>query len=188
GELLARLAPRFDRVIGIDADRTMCSVATKTCRDAGATHVEVRCTTLDETARDPQRAHVFDLITMVAVLHHLPLAPAIDQVRQLLAPGGRLLVVGLARPHSPADLAVDLASAVTNPVVGLIKHPQAMRGPRETPPFPVRDPTETFDDIRRLAGSALPGARIRRRVFFRYTLEWTAPVVPRRRMPPGQPV
>ena len=64
-----------------------------------AANVEVRCTTLDDVAREPRQAHRFDLITMVAVLHHLPLAPALDQVRQLLAPGGRLLVVGLARPQ-----------------------------------------------------------------------------------------
>jgi SAM-dependent methyltransferase len=188
GELLGRLAPWFDRLIGIDADRTMCSVATQRCRDDSISNVEVRCTKLDALAREPERANRFDLITMVAVLHHLPLAPTLDQVRQLLAPGGRLLVVGLARADSARDLAVDLTSAVANPIVGLVKHPQAVRGPCETPPFPVRDPGESFDDIRRLAESALPGARIRRRLFFRYTLKWTAPDPPRPPVPLGEPI
>jgi SAM-dependent methyltransferase len=175
GELVARLSPEFDRVTAIDADRTMCAVTTQRCREAGAGNVEVRYTTLEQLAGEPQRAYRFDLITMVAVLHHLPLAPALDQVRQLLAPGGRLLVVGLAGAGSGPDLAMDLASALANPVVGFAKHPAAVRGPGEAPPFPVKEPTETYDQIRELVESALPGARMRRRLFFRYTLEWTAP-------------
>jgi len=188
GELVARLAQRFDHVVGIDADRTMCAVAAQRCREDGVTGVEIRSVTLEELAREPQQARRFDLISMVAVLHHLPLAPALDQVRQLLAPGGRLLVVGLARADSTGDLAVDLASTVVNPVVGFVQHPQAVRGPREAPPFPVKDPAETYDEIRLIARSALQGARIRRRLFFRYTLEWTASAEPGRRVPLAQPV
>jgi 2-polyprenyl-3-methyl-5-hydroxy-6-metoxy-1,4-benzoquinol methylase len=188
GELLTRLAPRFDQMVGIDVDRTMCAAATQRCREAGTSSVEVRCATLEELALEPQRAHRFDLITMVAVLHHLPLVPALDQVRQLLAPGGRLLVVGLARAGSVPDVAVDLASAVVNPVVGLARHPQAVRGPSDPPPFPVKEPAETYEDIRLIAEWALPGARIRRRLFFRYTLEWTAPAEPGRRVPLARPV
>jgi D-arabinose 1-dehydrogenase-like Zn-dependent alcohol dehydrogenase len=65
-----------------------------------------------------------DLITMVAVLHHLRLDDTLARIPGLLAPGGRLLVVGLARADSLPDLAVDLVSAAANPVVGVIKHPR----------------------------------------------------------------
>ena len=65
-----------------------------------------------------------DLITMVAVLHHLDLDGTLDQIPRLLAPGGRLLVVGLAKVDSLADTAIDLVSSAANPVMGLIKHPR----------------------------------------------------------------
>jgi methyltransferase family protein len=58
-----------------------------------------------------------DLITMMAVLHHLDLDDTLAQIPGLLAPGGRLLVVGLARVNSLPDLAVDLISAAANPVM-----------------------------------------------------------------------
>jgi hypothetical protein len=41
--------------------------------------------------------------------------------------------------------------------------------------MPVRDPRHTVDEIARTARAHLPGVRVRRRLFFRYTLEWTAP-------------
>jgi hypothetical protein len=41
-----------------------------------------------------------DLTTMVAVLHHLDLNHTLARIPALLAPGGRLLVVGLARVNS----------------------------------------------------------------------------------------
>ena len=59
-----------------------------------------------------------DLITMVAVLHHLDLEDTLARIPGLLAPGGRLLVVGLARVSSLPDLAAGLISAVVNPVMG----------------------------------------------------------------------
>jgi SAM-dependent methyltransferase len=43
-----------------------------------------------------------DLITMVAVPHHLDLDDTLARIPRLPAPGGRLLVVGLARPDSLA--------------------------------------------------------------------------------------
>ena len=103
---------------------------------------------------------------------------ALRHARGLLAPGGRLLVVGLARVTSARDLAVDVASAFLNPLLGLVKHPRRARpgdaGP-DAPGMPVQDPGHSVDEVARAARVLLPGARVRRRLFFRYTLEWTAP-------------
>jgi hypothetical protein len=122
-----------------------------------------------------------DLITMVAVLHHLGLDDTLARIPGLLAPGGRLLVIGLARVNSLPDLAVDLISAAANPVMGLIRHPRPARpadGPEAGQPvMPVRDPANTLAEIAAAARAHLPGATIRRRLFFRYTLRWDNPPV-----------
>lgn len=120
-----------------------------------------------------------DLITMVAVLHHLDLGGTLARIPRLLAPGGRLLVVGLAKVDSPADVMVDLVSAAANPLVGLVKHPRPARPAAEAaagqPVMPVRDPSASVAEIAAAAGARLPGATIRRRLFFRYTLRWDKP-------------
>ena len=184
GALVGALRGRAAEVHGVDADPGM--VAAATARHAGDPHVTVRLARFDDVrgpgdvrAPEPGRASpdAYDAVTMVAVLHHLELEPALRHARDLLAPGGRLLVVGLARVRTGRDLAVDLVSAVLNPLVGLVRHPRRAR-PGETVPWtrgmPVRDPEHSVDEIARVARAVLPGARVRRRLFFRWTLAWTA--------------
>jgi hypothetical protein len=43
---------------------------------------------------------------------------------------------------------------------------------------PTADPQETLGDIRAAAEQELPGARIRRRLFWRYSLVYDAPASP----------
>ena len=169
GLLLNRLRGRFDEVQGVDADAAMAAVSAE--RFAGDPGVSVR------HARFEEVGGTFDTITMVAVLHHLPLEAALRHAAELLAPGGRLLVVGLARPDTVTDFVWDLMSSLLNPLVGLVRHPQPVTEPVDDggPVLPVRDPTETFAEISRVAREVLPGARVRRRLFFRYTLEFSAP-------------
>lgn len=169
GLLLSRLWGRFDEVLGMDADAAMASVSAE--RFAGDPAVRVR------HARFEEVGGAFDTITMVAVLHHLPLEAALRHAADLLTPGGRLLVVGLARPDTVTDFVWDLMSSLLNPLVGMVRHPQPVTEPVDDggPPLPMRDPTETFAEISRTARRVLPGARLRRRLFFRYTLEWTRP-------------
>jgi len=170
GLLLSRLRGRFDEVLGVDADAAMAAVSAE--RFAGDPSVSVR------HARFEDVDGAFDTITMIAVLHHMPLEAALRHASELLEPGGRLLVVGLARPESLADLAWDVPSSLLNPLVGMIKHPQPVTKPVDDagPPMPVREATKTFAELSQVVRRVLPGARIRRRLFFRYTLEWTRPV------------
>ncbi len=167
GELLAVLAGHFHRVRGIDVDVDMRRASESRC--AGLPNVTVDVAELHDV---PAGA---DLITMVAVLHHLDARTALDQVRRILNPGGRFLCVGLARPESLADQAWDVASMVTNPIIGYVRHPWPARSVPSRPPFPVKDPELTFDQIRTVVREVLPGAQMRRHLGFRHTIAWTAP-------------
>jgi SAM-dependent methyltransferase len=176
GMLAAKLAPRFARVTGIDADEGMATTAS--ARLAGDPRVSIMRCRFDAFAEAADEGET-DLITMVAVLHHLDLDDTLQQILRLLAPGGRLLVVGLAKVDSPADAAVDLISAAANPVMGLVKHPRPARladeAAADEPVVPLRDPSATLAEIAAAASARLPGARICRRLFFRYTLRWDKP-------------
>ena len=165
GELVAALAPHVDRVVGDDVDEGMCEQAARRC--AGLPNVTItnrRWTDGDDT---------YDLVTMVAVLHHLDVAEALLEVRRRLNPGGRFLAVGLAPPRTVRDHAWDLASMVTNPIIGYVKHPWPSREGVQPPPFPVRDPTVPFDELRQILNTIMPGAILRHRLAFRHTIAWT---------------
>jgi 2-polyprenyl-3-methyl-5-hydroxy-6-metoxy-1,4-benzoquinol methylase len=124
GVLAGKLAPHFVRVTGIEAMRAWQPPASaRLAHDRG---VAIRRCGFEEFAAAAGDGEA-DLITMVAVLHHLCLDDTLARISGLLAPGGRLLVVGLARVNSLPDLAVDLISAAANPVIGLIKHPRPAR-------------------------------------------------------------
>jgi SAM-dependent methyltransferase len=178
GVLAGKLAPHFAHVTGIDADAGMAAAAsTRLAHDPRVSICHCRFEQFAAAADDGGA----DLITMVAVLHHLDLDDTLARIPALLAPGGRLLVVGLARVNSLPDLAVDLVSAAANPVMGLIRHPWPARqgeGPAPgLPIMPVRDPATTLAEITAAATARLPGATVRRRLFFRYTLRWDKPPV-----------
>ena len=94
GELVAALAPHVGRVVGNDADSAMREQAARRC--AGLPNVTI--TGEDWSDGD----ETYDLVTMVAVLHHLDVPEALHEVRRRLSPGGRFLAVGLAQPRSRA--------------------------------------------------------------------------------------
>lgn len=167
GELLSALAPHADKVVGADIDAEMRAVATRHC--VGLANVSVTDRAWNEVEGP------FDAVTMIAVLHHLPVEEALRDVRRLLAPGGRFLVVGLAAPVSPADHAWDMASMVTNPLIGMVKHPWPSRVMEPPAPFPVKDPGLSLAELRDLVRQTMPGAVFRRHLGFRHTILWTKP-------------
>ncbi|RYZ31608.1 MAG: class I SAM-dependent methyltransferase [Propionibacteriaceae bacterium] len=168
GELVAALAPHARRVIGNDVDAAMREQSVRRC--AGLSNVSI--VGGDWTALEGK----FGLLTMVAVLHHLDVLEALRHVRRHLEPGGRFLAVGLARPRTVRDHVWDAASIVTNPMIGFVKHPWPSRTDGlAPPPFPVRDPTLSFDDLRQLLDQVMPGAVLRHRLGFRHTIAWTHP-------------
>ncbi|MFD4457476.1 hypothetical protein [Nocardia sp. NPDC058480] len=114
---------------------------------------------------------------MVATLHQLPLIDTLRELDRLLSPGGRLVVIGCFRDAGPIDYATGAVASVANLIVGKIKHPH----PSDQLPIkmtvPTATPCETLTEIRCAAAEYLPGARIRRRLFWRYSLVYNKAAV-----------
>jgi 2-polyprenyl-3-methyl-5-hydroxy-6-metoxy-1,4-benzoquinol methylase len=105
----------------------------------------------------------YDFVSCIAMIHHVPFAPAVERLRDVLNPGGVLAILGLAREESPLDWAVSLASAPLNFAMRLVK---------DDPPdaAPVMDWSMTLREIKDEAARLLPGARTRRHLYWRYSL------------------
>ncbi len=172
GNLIARLRSRIPRITGLEPDATAARAAAE--RFAG--DPAVRIVQAGFAGRDPRRR--WDAVILVAVLHHLSLIPAMRELRECLLPGGRLVIVGCYRAAGPVDVLVALPAAVLNPVIGMIKHPASATMLPAHMRAPTAEPRESLAEIRAAAGRELPGARIRRRLFWRYTLVYDAPAGP----------
>jgi SAM-dependent methyltransferase len=109
----------------------------------------------------------FDFIASVATLHHMDAGAALARMRDLLRPGGALVIIGLPRPDLPADLPWLFASTAASSIHKLTRRYW------EHPSPTVWPPPETFAGMRRIAARVLPGARLRRHLLWRYSLVWT---------------
>lgn len=162
--LLAReLAGHCDHVVAIDPDEEALEHA-RGLGDAGGRIEYVR----GDILRYPLPEQSFDLIAAVATLHHLPLEPALSRFAELLKPGGVLVVIGLSRAREPLDY---VFGAAAFPVHLLLK---LLLGNTDVG-APLRDPRESFADIRMSCDAILPGAELRRLLLFRYCLVWHKP-------------
>lgn len=164
GLLLEHLAPVMRTVTGVEPDTAVFTRA----RARLATVANARLMRAGFADAPVDRAQ-FDLVTFVASLHHLPLHAALVRATDVLRPGGDLVVVGIAANRSPADWAF-LALSFPMAWAGSAMH----RETRDTG-VPVAAPTTSLTEIRAAAREVLPGARIRRGVYYRYLLRWTKP-------------
>jgi SAM-dependent methyltransferase len=165
GLLVSRLSTVCARVTGIDADPAAVDRARLRTREQPNVTLQVG-SFLD--AEFP--AGRFDLITFVASLHHLDLGAGLRRAAVLLAPGGRLLVVGLSRPRSAVDWMV---AGLSVPVVRLLD--QLHGAAAGDGAMRMADPQHSLGQIRRTAALIVPGAQIRRALYYRYLLSWTRP-------------
>ncbi|PJN36383.1 SAM-dependent methyltransferase [Streptomyces sp. CB02959] len=169
GDLARLLTTRADEVHGVDADPTITARA----RELTAPATPVTFTAQDALTGLP--AGAYDVITCVAAIHHLPFAEALTVFRRHLAPGGTLVLVGLSRPTTPADYLLGAAASPLNAAIGWLKN-KGRTAPRPVSmTAPTRPADMSFPDVVRGARAVLPGARVRRRLFWRYTLVWRHP-------------
>ena len=166
GLLCARLAGACREVIGIDTDEQALARAKHRLEGLPNARVLAR----DITEPDlPGRLGAFETVTCVAVLHHLPLEEGLAALGALVAPGGRLIVVGLAADKSPWDWIVSGLCVLPVRVMGAAHHETRDIGVVTT------RARESLGEIRAAASRILPGARLRRRFYYRYSLVWDRP-------------
>jgi SAM-dependent methyltransferase len=170
GELSRLLAARSGSVLAIDLSPNMIRLARE--RSRGVPNLEFRVADA-ATWEIPRES--FDCVASIATLHHLDLAATLARVRDALSPGGTLLVLDLFRASGPSDLATSALAAPLNVLLRLAKtgrprpHPDVRRTWEE---HGRHDRYSTLGEVRALCARLLPGARVRRHLFWRYSIVW----------------
>ncbi|SDN60811.1 Methyltransferase domain-containing protein [Allokutzneria albata] len=163
GTFARRLARKAGWVDAIDASAEMIDAART--RSQGAANIEFR--TGDLMDIEPAR---YDFVSCIATVHHLPSFPvALERLRDSLRPGGVLAVLGLYRERTVSDYALAAAAAPVNLVLNALSRKD------HGVSAPVKDATLTFAEIRADADRVLPGHRVRRHLFWRYSLIYRKP-------------
>lgn len=128
----------------------------------------------DVTEVELPKAH-YDFISCLASIHHMPFE-TVAALRDALAPGGVLVILGCYPETTRLDWAWSLAAVPVNAVAKLavavrdeLRSVSAATG-RERVKAPVRQPAVPLVEIRREAAVLLPGCNIRRLLFWRYLL------------------
>ncbi|MER5181520.1 class I SAM-dependent methyltransferase [Streptomyces sp. NPDC002896] len=164
GLLARKLAGRAKRVTGIDKSPEMIACA----REFAAGYPDLTFIEGDFLTAELPTAE-YDFICSVTTIHHMEFEAALTRMRELLRPGGRLVVVGLAREASVGEWATLIAAA---PIVRITKVLRRARGPEG---MPVAVPQMSYGQVRAAARRLLPGVRYRRHVLRRYSLTWEKP-------------
>ncbi|WP_211244512.1 class I SAM-dependent methyltransferase [Actinospica robiniae] len=164
GRLARSLAGPGRQVLGLDPSADMIGLAR--ARGAGVPGLKFR---QGAFLSQPFTPESFDLVSFVASLHHMDQRAGLLRAAELLRPGGRLVVVGLAATRSPMEWIV---SGLCLPVVRLnnLRPSYAM-----APGMPVKSADLSWREVRSLARRVLPGVRYRHRLYYRYSLVWTKP-------------
>lgn len=164
GMLARDLHRSVPEVVGLDLHEPSLGIGRSQSDGDGITYV--RGDILDH----PFEPASFDVVASIAALHHMDARAGLEAMRDLLRPGGSLVVVGLARARLPRDLPWELAGGVTTRWLKLSRTYWEHSAPIVWPP------PETYDGMRRLAEEVLPGVEYRRHVLWRYSLVWRRPL------------
>lgn len=136
---------------------------------------------------DPLPGTNYDAIVSITAVHHMPLQDALPVLAAALRPGGILAVVALPRTDLRREWPIEIVAALAHRLFavaflayGLVRghRPYAAEHHTHTGMPVVFDPPLTTRAVARQAAAILPGARVRRLLFWRYLLTWEKPRVP----------
>lgn len=146
-------------VTGIDADEPSIERARAQWSD-GITYVvgDVLATELEPA----------DVVFSGAMLHHMDIDAGLTKLKELVAPGGRLYVVGVAR-STLKDIPLEVAGSLIDKAFTLVKGNWNHGSPQVWPP------PHTYSEVKAATRRILPGALYKQRLMWRYTIEWNRP-------------
>jgi SAM-dependent methyltransferase len=174
GAFAAALAGRVAHVDAVDRSPQMIDAARRVAPP------NMACV-LADVMRDPLPAAGYDAVVSLSALHHMPLEGALRRLAAALRPGGVLVAAALPRTDLPRELPAELAAAAGQRLFGAAFAALRAAGTgawyakNEHEAMPIAGGQLTTRQVRQLAATVLPGAAVRRLVFWRYLLVWHKP-------------
>ncbi len=164
GALLAFLDDGTKTLTGIDPDAACIETAQR--ENGGESIFYIRDDFITRIFPEECR---FDAVVFVASLHHMDCEAALCKAVRLLSPKGKLLIVGLAKPSSLFDYAMEAARVIP---CALISRMHSMKE-CESMGIPVSYALPPLREVRKVTKKILPKRKMRYGLYYRYIIEWT---------------
>lgn len=170
GRFSRLLAAHAEKVFAIDLSPQMIRVAQE--RSKLFPNIEFITADVMEHRFDDNQ---FDCIATVTTLHHLSLESILRKIREILKPGGVFVCLDLYQRSNFTDLFFDSVAYPASIPLRLIKtgKPKASKEMRQA--YDEHGKTDiylTLPQIRQICARVMPGAIVRRHLFWRYSIVW----------------
>lgn len=168
------LATGASKVTGLDFSHEMIRLAKKQAVDFPQLEF-LEANFLTHDFKDEN----FDCVASIATLHHLPMRETLPIIKNLLKPGGTLLILDLYQAANWGDKIYAGAAILPNIFFKLIKNGRIQDSPEVRAAWEEHGKTDvylTLSELKQISQELLPGAKITRHFFWRYSLVWQKPL------------
>ncbi|KUO70564.1 MAG: hypothetical protein APF77_22050 [Clostridia bacterium BRH_c25] len=170
GEFSRLLARKYEGVQGIDLSPEMIKKAIEISQ--GYDNISY---SLGDILEHPLEENNYDCIVSIATMHHLPLERMLNIADKSLRQGGTFLVLDLYKQQSIVDFIYSAAAIPINLLFMLFKTGHLRKSEEEIKAWDEHgkhDNYLTIKEVKQACRNILPGAKVKRHLFWRYSLVW----------------
>lgn len=171
GEFSRLIAERFSKVQAVDLSPRMIEEA-----QARNSHSRIEYQLCDVEKMQLKEGS-YDAIVSIAALHHMDLDVVLPKFKSALRENGVLVVLDLYKQRKPVEFALSVIAAPLNLIARLLTG-QLVKSNERKRLWKEHDVIDkrvmgTIETITKSAGRYIPGSRIKRHLFWRYSLVYT---------------
>jgi 2-polyprenyl-3-methyl-5-hydroxy-6-metoxy-1,4-benzoquinol methylase len=168
GELTKKLTLFGENIIGIDISENMLQEAKKRNYDEKINYIN---TSAENYLKKTDKR--FDIIISIAALHHMNEEKILGLMKNKLTENGKILILDLFQNRTMTDYIQTVIATILNPLIMLIKTGKSRASKNEREAWAGHsqyDKYLTIIEIKNIAKKILGYAKIKRHLFWRYSL------------------
>ncbi len=170
GMFSRQISQKTENVLALDLSPEMIKKAKQ--RSAEYSNIEYQ---IADVMKCEFAENQFDCIVSIATLHHLSLEEILPKIKLWLKPSGIFMVLDLYEAEGAGDLVREVFAIPTSFILKL-KNTGRLREPKEIREAWVEhgknDIYQPITNIKSICKRILPGAKIRKHLFWRYSIIW----------------
>jgi len=164
---------RADRVVAIDLSANMIKVARQQSRQH--TNIDFQVADILKWEFPTEK---FDAIISIATFHHLPVENLLPNLVPALKPGGKLVILDLLEHENLQDSLSDFIAVPLNWIFQMLRNRHMKQSPEAAAAMREHLRTDkyfTLSQARRIYTRSLRGVKVRKHLFWRYSVVWEKP-------------
>lgn len=170
GEFTRLLAEKSYIVEGIDLSPEMIKVAERQSRKYNNIKYQIKDISEFDLGQEK-----YDCIVSIATFHHLQFKEMLLKIREALKPNGVFMILDLYEEEKLTDYLISIAAIPINIITMLIKTGKVKKSKEEINAWnehAKHDKYMTIKNVEKISREIMPGAKLQRHLFWRYSLVW----------------